>query len=188
MRCRLLGAPASVGGLTVATFALPQPREDLRLTTSSWLSHSVSQESVCVAARVTNKGSEDLRISGGVQFRVDYAPSAWSESVLAVRTDSVMNESSEILASGRHYRCGGLPGIPRLDRSARHSRQSRGVLVVRPGEALADTFSFAVPRTAFREWPGALVVKCSLWVETGQSGKPWDVYAPEDVWVSVPVP
>ena len=176
---------ASLGMLTIAIAALSQPRQDLRLTTS--LANAITPDSVYIAARATNTGSEALRIVGGIDFQLEYRTSAWSESMLVVRRDSFLTARGDTLARDRHFRCGELPEPPSLRGWSSYSL-SPEVVVLGPGESLTDTFVFAPRRTLFKGWPGRIIVKSALWIETGRSSKPHDVYTPEDAWVSIPVP
>lgn len=176
---------AWLGLLTVAISALSQPREDVRLTAS--LADATSQDSMYVAARATNLGLDTLRIVGRIAFHLEYRASAWSESMLVVRRDSVLKTRGDTLARDLHFRCGELPAPPSPRGWSSYS-QSSEVVVLKPGESRTDTFSFAPRRAAFKNWPGRLVVRAALWVETGRSEKPHDVYSPEDACVSIPVP
>jgi hypothetical protein len=176
-----LGGLALLGMLTLAVSALSQSRDDLRLTTSTWRSNSASRESVYVVARATNTGTHDLLIDGGLRFWVEYAPSARSDSIMAARTASLLKARGNT-----HLRCSAATRFPNTRNI--QSQPNPSGLVLKPGEVLTDTFAFAPPRASFEDWSGALVVKCSLCIETGRKEKPYDVYAPEDVWVSIPVP
>ena len=179
MGFRCLVGLASLSLLGVAVAALPQSRHDVRLTASPVA--GTSQDSVYIAARATNTGLQTLRLEGGINFNLEYRPSAWSESIMSVRRDSFLQANGDI-----HVRCGEL-SFPSPRRWSPYSR-SLAVVTLGPGESLADTFVFAQRLAAFKSWPGRLIVKCALWIETGRNEEPYVVYEPEDAWVSIPVP
>jgi hypothetical protein len=182
MSCKF-GVLAFLGMLSAAMSTQSKPPRDLQLTMSSWSAHSASEETVYVATRATNTGSEPFNVFGGVRFRAVYVPSAGSDSVLAVQQEAALKSNPGLLDSdgNRHVRCG-FPDFPRLMNSERPSTGPWRIL--NPGEVLADTFALALPRYKFQAWPGEVVITCSLWVQkTGE-----DPYAPEDLRISIPVP
>jgi hypothetical protein len=159
--------------------------------TASWHAFTASPESVVVRARAANSCSGDLRVAGGLLFKLKYVPTAWSESMLVVRQDSVRkNVRGFVTSDGQHhYRCGEWPEFPRVIGGAgRFSLASPAVRVLHSGEALQDTFVFELDRRRFREWPGVVVVECSVWDYTGKGDRPWEIYAPEKFRVRIPVP
>lgn len=176
-----------LGILTIAITALSQPSQVVRLMT--WMVNSTASDSVSVVARATNTGSEALRIVDEIDFQLEYRPSPWSDSILVVRRDSVLVNRGDTLVRGGelHSRCGELPGFPSL-RDWWPLSVSPETVVLESGESLADTFVFAPRRTLFKDWPGRIIIKSALWIETGRSGEPFDIYSPEETWISVPVP
>lgn len=178
MKFRELAGLAALLTVTVAVSA--QPRQDLKLTAS--LANSTSRGIVHITARARNAGSDTLHLAAGIDFRVAYRPSAWSESMMVVRRDSVLQARGE--PPGRSsIRCGELPTPPFPEVFSQVGAWSP--LALAPGESLTDSFSFACSRADYRAWPGRLVVQCTVMIDTGRTAKR---YAREQTDVSIPVP